>query len=67
MRGIKEVKYHHRFSSEWMKRLGDGTKTSHDKMQVAVDYLFPYLNELTEETGLEKEMKERSLAFKSRG
>ncbi len=30
-------------------------------MQVAVDYLFPYLNELTEETELEKEMKENGI------
>ncbi len=57
-KSLKEVKYHHRFSSEWVKRLGDGTETSHERMQVAVDYLFPYLNELTEETELEKEMKE---------
>ncbi len=57
-KSIKEVKYHTRFSSEWVKRLGDGTDISHEKMQAAVDYLFPYLNELTEETPLEKEMKE---------
>ncbi len=60
-KSIKEVKYHHRFSSEWVKRLGDGTKESHKKMQAAVDYLFPYLNELTEETDLEKEMKENGI------
>ena len=60
-KSIKEVKYHHRFSSEWVKRLGDGTKESHQKMQVAVDYLYPYLNELTEETELEKEMKEKGI------
>ena len=60
-KSIKEVKYHHRFSSEWVKRLGDGTEESHDKMQAAVDYLYPYLNELTEETPLEKEMKEKGI------
>lgn len=60
-KSIKEVKYHHRFSSEWVKRLGDGTDESHEKMQAAVNYLYPYLNELTEETELEKEMKENGI------
>ncbi|HFA50849.1 MAG TPA: phenylacetate-CoA oxygenase subunit PaaI [Bacteroidetes bacterium] len=60
-KSLKEVKYHHRFSSEWVKRLGDGTDISHQKMQAAVDYLYPYLNELTEETELEKEMKEAGI------
>ncbi|HHM21067.1 MAG TPA: phenylacetate-CoA oxygenase subunit PaaI [Bacteroidetes bacterium] len=60
-KAVKEATYHKRFSSEWLKRLGDGTRESHQKMQAAVDYLFPYLNELTEETPLEKEMKEKGI------
>lgn len=60
-KSIKEVKYHQRFSSEWVKRLGDGTDESHEKMQAAVNYLYPYLNELTDETELEKEMKEKGI------
>lgn len=56
-KSLKEVKYHLRFSSEWVKRLGDGTAESHDKMQVAVNYLYPYLGELFEESPVEKEMK----------
>ena len=32
-KGIKEVSYHLRFSSDWIKRLGDGTKESHQKIQ----------------------------------
>lgn len=58
IKSIKEVKYHFRFSSEWMKRLGDGTDVSHEKLQTAVDYLWPYISELTEESEIEKEMKE---------
>ena len=54
-KSIKEIKYHFRFSSEWIKRLGDGTEVSHQKIQEAVDYLYPYLNELTEETELLRE------------
>lgn len=60
-KSLKEVKYHQRFSGEWVKRLGDGTAISHEKMQAAVNYLYPYLNELTEESDIEKEMKEKGI------
>ncbi|MCB0641012.1 MAG: phenylacetate-CoA oxygenase subunit PaaC, partial [Phaeodactylibacter sp.] len=56
-KSIKEVKYHHRFSSEWVKRLGDGTEESHQRMQTALDDLWPYVDELFEETALEQAMK----------
>ncbi len=45
-KSIKEVKYHFRFSSEWVKRLGDGTEESHEKMQVAINDLWIFTNEL---------------------
>ncbi len=45
-KGIKEVSYHQRFSSDWVKRLGDGTKTSHNKIQEAVDDLWKFTDEL---------------------
>jgi ring-1,2-phenylacetyl-CoA epoxidase subunit PaaC len=41
----KEVRYHLRHSTDWMLRLGDGTKESHQKMQAALDYLMPYTQE----------------------
>jgi len=56
-KSLKEVKYHFRFSSEWVKRLGDGTDVSHQKMQAAIDYLWAYVGELFEETTIEAEMK----------
>ena len=55
-KSLKEVKYHYRFSSEWVVRLGDGTEESHQKMQQAVDDLWMYTAELCEPTELEKEM-----------
>jgi len=61
-KSIKEVKYHNRFSSEWIKRLGDGTSESHQKIQDAFDYLWPYATELFHETPLEKELKEEGIA-----
>ncbi|GGD86655.1 phenylacetic acid degradation protein [Planktosalinus lacus] len=49
-KGIKEVSYHKRFSGDWLKRLGDGTKESHERVQKAVNDLWPYTNELFEMT-----------------
>lgn len=46
-KSLKEVTYHLRFSSEWMLRLGDGTELSHQKIQTAVDELWPFTGELT--------------------
>lgn len=45
-KGIKEVSYHRRFSSDWVKRLGDGTNESHEKMQEAINELWRYTDEL---------------------
>jgi ring-1,2-phenylacetyl-CoA epoxidase subunit PaaC len=47
-KSIKEVQYHCRFSGDWLKRLGDGTPESHEKMQEAVNDLWPFTNELFE-------------------
>jgi len=60
-KSIKESRYHLRFSSSWVKRLGDGTEESHQRMQAAIDHLMPFVNELFEETPLEKEMKEAGI------
>ena len=45
-KSLKEVTYHVRWSSEWMIRLGDGTERSHQKVQKAVNDLWPYSGEL---------------------
>lgn len=55
-KSVKEVRYHHQFSSEWVKRLGDGTPESHNKMQEALNTLWSYQSELFYETPEEKEM-----------
>ena len=63
VKSLKETKYHLRFSAEWCKRLGDGTKVSHDKMQHALNELYPFVYELFEETEVEKEMKESGIGM----
>ena len=45
-KALKEVTYHLRRSSEWVKRLGDGTAESHEKMQQAVELLWRFTGEL---------------------
>ncbi len=49
-KAIKEVGYHVRFSGDWLKRLGDGTKESHERMQNAVNGLWPFTKELFQMT-----------------
>lgn len=55
-KGIKEVSYHKRFSSDWVKRLGDGTAESKEKMQEAINDLWRFTDELFDETEADKEM-----------
>ena len=55
-KSIKEVRYHERFSSDWLKRLGDGTKESREKTQNAIDILWAYTDELFHQTLADKEM-----------
>lgn len=45
-KSLKEAKYHASHSGEWVIRLGDGTSVSHQKLQDALDYLWPYTQEL---------------------
>lgn len=61
-KSYKESKYHLRFSSEWMKRLGAGTEESSDRMQNAVEHLLPFADEFFKETEVEKEMYDKGIA-----
>ncbi|MCX6292542.1 MAG: phenylacetate-CoA oxygenase subunit PaaC [Bacteroidetes bacterium] len=45
-KSVKEVAYHVRHSSEWVKRLGSGTPESHQRMMNAVDELWMYTGDL---------------------
>jgi ring-1,2-phenylacetyl-CoA epoxidase subunit PaaC len=46
-KAIKEVTYHLRWSAEWVIRLGDGTKESHQRITNALLDLWMYTGELT--------------------
>ena len=55
-KSLKEVKYHLRHSSNWLIRLGDGTKKSNLKVQEALDFLWQYTGELFEMDEIDNEM-----------
>jgi ring-1,2-phenylacetyl-CoA epoxidase subunit PaaC len=45
-KALKETRYHYRFSSGWLVRLGDGTAESQRRVQDALDDLWRYTVEL---------------------
>ncbi len=49
-KSLKEVKYHVKWSRDWVLRLGDGTEESHERMMKALNVLWPFTGELFEET-----------------
>src|ERR1700691_4859517 len=53
-KAAKEVRYHLRYSSGWLVRLGDGTLDSHARVQSALDALWPYTVELFAEDVLDR-------------
>lgn len=55
-KSIKEVLYHTRFSSDWIKRLGDGTEESHTRIQTAINDLWIFTDELFHQTDADKAM-----------
>jgi ring-1,2-phenylacetyl-CoA epoxidase subunit PaaC len=60
-KSIKEVKYHVRFSSDWIKRLGDGTEESLQKMQQAFNDLWIFTDELFHMTESDHIMAEQGI------
>lgn len=47
-KGLKEARYHLRYSSEWIIRLGDGTEQSRARSQKALEDLWRFSGELFE-------------------
>ena len=60
-KSIKEIDYHVDFTTTWVKRLGDGTDISHEKMQTAINELWRFSMELFKETEIEKWAKENGI------
>lgn len=49
VKAVKEVDYHRDHASQWVLRLGDGTDTSHTRMQEALERVAPFVAELFED------------------
>ena len=60
-KAVKETRYHLRYSSSWLVRLGDGTAESHARVQAALDRLWPFTVELFEEDELDHEMADSGI------
>jgi ring-1,2-phenylacetyl-CoA epoxidase subunit PaaC len=61
-KSVKEVRYHLRYSSGWLVRLGDGTDESRTRVQSALESLWPYTVELFAEDDLDRDMAEAGIA-----
>jgi ring-1,2-phenylacetyl-CoA epoxidase subunit PaaC len=55
-KSLKEALYHKRFSSDWVKRLGDGTAESHAKIQNSINDLWVFTNEFFQLTSADNAM-----------
>ena len=55
-KAAKEVAYHRDHAVLWTLRLGDGTPESHERMQAALDRLWPYTYEMLAHDDLEAEV-----------
>jgi ring-1,2-phenylacetyl-CoA epoxidase subunit PaaC len=62
-KSLKEIKYHYRYSSEWVVRLGDGTEESHRYMQLALDELWRYTAEMFKKASYEEQLLNESYAI----
>lgn len=65
-KAIKEARYHLRFSRGWLVRLGDGTETSAQKMQQAVNGLWRFTAELFDADDVELELAATGVAVDPR-
>lgn len=45
-KAVKEVRYHLDHAAQWLLRLGLGTEISHERMQRALDSIWPFVDEL---------------------
>jgi len=61
-KSVKEVRYHLRYSSGWLVRLGDGTPESHQRVQTSLELLWPYTVELFAEDDVDRAMVDRGIA-----
>lgn len=62
-KGVKEVAYHRDYAVRWTLRLGDGTEQSHTRMQAALDWVWPYVDELFRTGDVERRLVDAGVAL----
>jgi ring-1,2-phenylacetyl-CoA epoxidase subunit PaaC len=60
-KAVKEVSYHVERSTDWVVRLGDGTETSHARMQSALDNLWTCTGEMFAADGVETALSDAQI------
>jgi ring-1,2-phenylacetyl-CoA epoxidase subunit PaaC len=66
-KAIKESRYHLRRSEDWIKRLGDGTRESHERVQKAFNQLWGYAAEMFVMTADEQSLFEAGITVDRAG
>ena len=61
-KALRETRYHYRFSSGWLVRLGDGTPESHGRVQRALDELWRFTPELFAPDEVDERMSRAGIA-----
>jgi ring-1,2-phenylacetyl-CoA epoxidase subunit PaaC len=61
-KAVKEIRYHLKYSSGWLVRLGDGTEESHRRVAEALAQLWPYVHEWFVEDGVESALVVKGVA-----
>jgi ring-1,2-phenylacetyl-CoA epoxidase subunit PaaC len=65
-KALKEARYHREHSADWVLRLGDGTAESKQRMNQAVQALWPYTVELFDDDAIDVQAQHHGLALPSR-
>ncbi len=55
-KALKEVKYHYRHSSEWIIRFGNGTQESKQRIQFALNELWPFTQDMFQMNEVDEEL-----------
>lgn len=62
LKSVKEAQYHLERSTDTVVALGDGTDLSNEKMQSALDYLWPYAREIMLVDDVDEAMNKQGIA-----
>ena len=65
-KSIKEVRYHLQRSQDWIIRLGQGTEESNHRLQVAINELWMYIDELFYDNEIDDQMTKEGIGVSNR-